>query len=136
MKPWIAAGVAFAVFALACYGVGTASQQRQRRVSRLALACLACGLLLDLLATACMVAGAAAASRGLTLHGALGYSALAGMALETALAWRHRRSRGDAPLSRALLTWSRVAYLYWLLAFLSGSMLARAAARAGGGIAG
>jgi hypothetical protein len=128
MRPWIATGVAIAVMALGCYSVGTLAHQRGLRVTRVALSFLATGLLLDVLATACMVMGTE--TPGLTLHGALGYTALAGMGLETALAWRHRRTNGDARVTSALATWSRVAYVYWLVAFASGGALATAAARA------
>jgi hypothetical protein len=125
MRHWITAGVALAVVALACYGVGTAAHQRQLRVTRVALWFLAAGLLLDVLATACMVMGTT--RPGLTLHGAIGYSALAGMALETALAWRHRRANGDERVTSALATWSRVAYAHWLFAFVSAAALSAAA---------
>jgi energy-converting hydrogenase Eha subunit G len=125
MRPWITAGVGIAVLALACYSVGTAAHQRQLRVTRLALSFLGAGLLLDVLATACMVMGTA--TPGLTLHGAIGYSALAGMALETALAWRHRRANRDERVTSGLATWSRVAYAYWLFAFVSAGALAAAA---------
>jgi len=96
--------VAIAVLALVCYSMGTAAHQRELRATRFALRLLSAGLLLDVLATLCMVHGTE--SRGLTLHGALGYSALAGTAVETALAWRQRRARGDARVSNGLALWS------------------------------
>ena len=127
MRVWIATGVTIAVMALACYSVGTLAHQRELRVTRLALRFLSVGLLLDVLATGCMVLGTE--SRALTLHGAIGYTALAGMALETTLAWRHRVAKGNARVTRGLANWSRVAYAYWLVAFVSGSALARAVLR-------
>lgn len=127
MRPWIAAGVGLVVLALACYSIGTAAHQRELRVTSRALRFLSAGLLLDALGTVCIVLGTQ--SRGVTLHGVLGYSALAGMAVETALAWRHRRARGDQPVSKGLALWSRLAYAYWLIAFVSGGALVAAAAR-------
>lgn len=126
MWPWIGAGVAIVVLALVCYTIGTSAHQRELRVTPRALRFLCAGLPLDVLATICMVLGTQ--SLGLTLHGVLGYSALAGMAVETALAWRHRRAKGDERVSNGLAIWSRIAYAYWLVAFVSGGALVAAAA--------
>lgn len=128
MKPWIQAGVGIVVLALACYTIGTAAHQRQQRVTPGVLRFLGLGLFFDIVATACMIAGSE--SRGVTLHGVLGFSALAGMLAETLLAFRHRRRQGDAPVGPRLLLYSRLAYAYWVLAFVSGGMLVAAAARA------
>jgi hypothetical protein len=66
---------------------------------------------------------------GVTLHGVLGFSALFAMLSETVIGWRHRLAHGEAPVSERLALLARVAYAYWVMAFVSGGMLVAAAAR-------
>lgn len=132
MKPWIRAGVGIVLLALVCYTLATAAHQRERRVTSFVLRFLTAGLALDIAATVCMVLGSS--SSGLTAHGALGFSALFGMLVETVLAWRHRLARGEAPVSDRLALYGRIAYSYWILAFVSGGLLVAAAARSARGL--
>jgi len=114
------AGVAIVALALACYTVGVVTEQRARRLTRRAMAFLVAGVLLDITATACMIVGS---GKVLTLHGVLGYSALAGMLVETVLAGRHRLRAGDGEVPRRLHVFTRVAYSWWVVAFVSGGIL-------------
>jgi len=120
MTPLLRAGVTIVVLALASYTVGVVSEQRARRVTRRALAFLAFGVGLDITATICMILGS---GKVLTLHGLLGYSALGGMLLETMLATRHRLRLGDAEVARRLHLFTRAAYCWWVVAFVSGGLL-------------
>jgi len=120
MTPILRAGVTIVVLALASYTVGVVAEQRARRVTRRALAFLVVGVVFDVAATLCMIV---AAGRLLTLHGALGYSALAGMLLETVLAARHRVRSGDGEAPRRLHLYTRLAYAWWVVAFISGGLL-------------
>lgn len=131
MTPWIRAGVSIVVLALVCYTIGTAAHQREHKVTSRVIRFLSLGLLLDVVATTCMVMGTT--SKGVTLHAVLGFSALFGMTLETFLAWRHRSAHGERPVSDRLALYSRIAYAYWVIAFVSGGMLVAAAARASRG---
>ncbi len=123
MTPLLRAGVSIVVLALASYTVGVVAEQRARRVTRRALAFLIAGVALDVTATVCMIIGS---GRALTLHGVLGYSALAGMLLETLAAARHRLGSGDAPVPRRLHLATRLAYGWWVVAFVSGGLLVAA----------
>ena len=114
------AGVAIVALALACYTVGVVTEQRARRLTRRAMAFLVAGVLLDITATACMIVGS---GKVLTLHGVLGYSALAGMLVETVLAGRHRLRAGDGEVPRRLHVFTRLAYSWWVVAFVSGGLL-------------
>jgi hypothetical protein len=63
-------------------------------------------------------------SRGpFTLHGLLGFSSLAAMLVETGMAWRHRAVRGDEPVPGWLHGYSRLAYGWWIVAYITGAVL-------------
>jgi len=120
MTPLLRTGVTIVVLALASYTVGVVIEQRARRISRRALAFLVVGVVLDVTATLCMILGS---GKVMTLHGVLGYSALAGMLVETLLAARHRVRSGEAEVPRWLHLFTRVAYSWWVVAFVSGGIL-------------
>jgi len=120
MTPLLRAGVSTVALALAGYTVGVVTEQRARRVTRRAILFLVVGVVLDVTATVCMILGA---GKVLTLHGVLGYSALAGMLVETVLAGRHRIRAGDAHVPRWLHLLTRGAYAWWVVAFVSGGLL-------------
>ncbi len=120
MTPLLRAGVSIVVLALASYTAGVVIEQRGRRLTRLAMAFLVAGVVLDVTATVCMILGS---GKVLTLHGVLGYSALAGMLVEMALAGRHRLGSGDGEVPRRLHLYTRAAYCWWVIAFVSGGLL-------------
>jgi uncharacterized membrane protein len=122
------ASVACVTVALALYTAGTFKEQRARRATPGARGFLAAGVCMDVVATALMIL--ATERRGITLHGVLGYSALAAMALDTWLLWRHGRRRGDEPVPPRLHLFSRAAYLYWVAAFITGGALVMMSQRA------
>jgi hypothetical protein len=127
MGPVLKAGVSIVVLALTSYTLGVVAEQRSGRVTRRALTFLVLGVVLDVTATVCMIIGS---GKLLTLHGLLGYSALAAMLVETALAGRHRLRQAEAPSPRWLHLYTRVAYGWWVVAFVSGGLLVALARRA------
>ena len=128
MTPLRMASVTAVTLALVLYGVGTLQQQRARRATPGARGFLTAGVLTDVIATILMIL--ATERRGITLHGVLGYSALAAMAVDTWLLWRHHRHRGDEVVPRGLHLYSRAAYLYWVAAFITGGALVMIGQRA------
>lgn len=121
MNPTLLAGTITVNLALVAYTVGIIAEQRARRVSQSTLNWLRIGVLLDITATALMIAGS---SRGpFTLHGLLGFSSLAAMVLDTAFAWRHRAMQGDARVPQWLHWYSRLAYGWWIAAYITGAVL-------------
>lgn len=130
MKPIILLGISLVVLALGCYTIGFVTEQRDRRISAGVLGFLVVGVVLDLTATLCMILGT---SRSLlTPHGLIGFSALAAMLALTVVAARHRGRNADAEVSGWLHTFARLAYGFWIVAFVSGAALVaaqRAAAR-------
>ena len=121
MKPILIAGTSIVIVALICYSLGVITEQRKHRVTRLVLAALTIGAVCDVAATICMIIGST--NPWYTLHGLLGYSSLAAMLTDTALLWRHRLTAGEAPVGRTLHLYSRVAYIWWVLAFITGGLL-------------
>jgi len=121
MNPILLAGTIIVNLALISYAVGIIGEQRSHRVSSRVLAFLVVGVVLDITATACMIAGS---SRGpFTPHGLLGFSSLAAMLTETALAWRHRKANGDDVVPIWLHHWSRIAFGWWVVAYITGALL-------------
>jgi hypothetical protein len=130
MKTYTLIAVTIVTLALFCYTVGTAAQLRSRRVGGSVVGFLAVGVLLDVVATVFMILGS---GKIVSLHGLLGYTALSGMVVEAVIAWRWRTRHGEAPITSGMARYSRLAYSYWVLAFVSGGLMvamARRAARA------
>jgi uncharacterized repeat protein (TIGR03987 family) len=125
------AGTIIVNFALLFYTIGIVSEQRSHRVTRRALLFLTVGVIFDVVATGFMIVGS---SRGpFTAHGVLGFSSLAAMLLETSFAWRHHRRSGDALVPRWLHNYSRLAYTWWVVAYITGAILVMSKRAAGAG---
>lgn len=121
MNPVLITGTIIVNLALVFYTVGIITEQRSRRVSRTVVTFLTAGVVFDLVATGCMIAGS---SKGpFTAHGLLGFSSLAAMLLETGFAWRHRNRQGEAEVPTWLHRYSRLAYGWWIVAYITGAIL-------------
>lgn len=110
--------------ALTLYTIGTLKQQRSHRSTLGVRGWLTVGVAFDVTATALMIV--ASKSITPTVHGLLGYSALALMLTDTMLLWRHARARGEAEVSKGLHLFSRAAYSYWVIAYFTGAALVMA----------
>jgi hypothetical protein len=130
MSPVRLAAVATVTLAMILSAIGIVKEQRARRASGAVRAFLTLGVTFDISATALMVI--ATGSFAATLHGALGYSALALMFVDTVLLWRHWAAHRLADVPRGLHLFSRFAYLYWVVAYFTGAALVMGA-RAGRG---
>jgi hypothetical protein len=124
------AAVLTVTLALALYTIGTVKQQRSRRSTPAVRGWLTAGVVFDVTATALMIV--ASKSVAPTLHGVLGYSALALMLTDTTLLWRHARAHGQAEVPGPLHIFSRVAYGYWVIAYFTGATLVMAERAASG----
>ena len=128
MNPILITGTIIVTGALIAYSIFIFAKQRQSVLTRFILTALTLGLFLDITATAVMIAG----SRNIpiTPHGILGYSALAGMLVDTLLIWRHWRSeKKNEPISKNLQAYTWFAYGWWVLAYVAGGLLAAFALR-------
>jgi uncharacterized repeat protein (TIGR03987 family) len=124
MSPVLMAGTLIVNLALIFYTIGIVSEQRSHRITRRVLIFLTAGVTFDIIATACMIVGS---SKGpFTAHGFLGYSSLSAMLLETTFAWRHRLGAGEEPVPNWLHVYSRLAYSWWVIAYITGALLVMA----------
>ena len=121
MAPILIAGTMIVNLALLFYTIGIILEQRRHQVTQKVLTFLTLGVLFDITATVCMIAGSTKSP--FSLHGILGYSSLTGMLIETISAWRHRKAKGDAEVSRGLHLYSRLAYVWWVLAYITGAII-------------
>ncbi len=124
MSPVLMAGTLIVNLALIFYTIGIVSEQRSHKISKRVLIFLTAGVTFDIIATACMIVGS---SKGpFTAHGFLGYSSLTAMLLETTFAWRHRLREGEEPVPNWLHVYSRLAYSWWVIAYITGALLVMA----------
>ena len=122
MNALLVAGTRIVVLALVFYSIAIITEQRKKVVNNIVIAFLTLGIIFDIVATAFMIAGSN--NSPFTLHGILGYSSLAAMLLDTILMWRHRIKNGISGIVPARLhVYSRYAYIWWVLAFITGALL-------------
>lgn len=122
MNSLVLTGTTFVFFALSSYSIFIYNEQRKKQVVKKVLIFLTLGILLDITATTFMILGS---SKGLlTFHGVLGYSSLLGMLADTIMIWRLRVKSGlKADIPHWLHLYSRYAYIWWVLAFITGGLL-------------
>lgn len=108
--------------ALISYSIAIISEQLKRFVSNFVLTFLTIGVLLDISATTMMII--VSENSPFTIHGIMGYSSLTLMLIDAVLLWRFRMKSGAiANVSRGLHLYSRSAYIFWVLAYLTGTMI-------------
>lgn len=130
MDPLRMAAVTTVTAALGLYTAGTMREMKLRRATAGVRNLLAVGVVFDVTATALMIV--ASKAEGITVHGLLGYSALALMGSDTFLIWRHAKRHGDGVIGKGLHLYSRIAYVYWVAAYFTGAalvMMEKAAAK-------
>jgi hypothetical protein len=118
MKPILMAGSSIVTIALIFYSIAFFTFHKKKTFSRNVLLFQTMGLILDMTATILMIIGS---SKGpFTLHGLLGYSSLSLMIIDTGIFWNYRKL--ENPL-KWIKTYSRIAYIWWILAYITGSLL-------------
>lgn len=123
MNPTLATGVVIVTFALLFYSIAVIAEQRKSVVSTMVLVFLTAGIACDISATLYMIVG----SRNIpiTVHGIIGYSALLAMLVDTMLIWGHwQRNREKRPVPRGVHLYTRIAYGWWVIAFVAGGIIA------------
>lgn len=119
----IIAGVILIHIALILYSVFIYKEHKYKRATKGLLVFITAAVLFDISATACMMIGTA--EKYFTLHGILGYTALAVMVTDAIFIWRHYNKFGsEVPFSDTLNRNSKLGYILWLIAFFTGEMLA------------
>jgi hypothetical protein len=122
MNKLLMIGSAIVFFALAFYSIGIYAEQKHKKVINMVLTFLTMGIIFDIIATAFMIAGS---SKGLfTIHGIIGYSSLLGMLIDNILIWKIWLKKGTgSDVPDAVHLYSRYAYLWWVIAFITGGLL-------------
>jgi hypothetical protein len=108
--------------ALIFYSIGFIKENRKKLVTSHVLLFYTIGVCLDITSTILMIIGS---SKGmLTLHGMIGYSSLLGMLTDTILLWRHNHRKGsETEVNPALQIYSRIAFTWWIVAYITGGLL-------------
>jgi hypothetical protein len=121
MKTASIIGSMIVILALIFYSIGF-FKVRRKKVTSNVLLFYTIGVLLDITATTFMIIGS---SNGmLTIHGFIGYSSLLGMLIDTTLLWRHNLKHGGGKdVGNSLHIYSRIAYIWWVIAFITGGLL-------------
>ena len=118
MSPVILVGAITVTLALALYTIGVVAEQRSRRASHAVLGLLSVAVVLDLVATGCMMLGSK--KPWFTPHGLVGYSALAAMVGAVVWMWKTRGKGPKGEVPGGLHLYVRLAYLWWVVAYLLG----------------
>jgi uncharacterized repeat protein (TIGR03987 family) len=122
MKPILIAGTTIVNLALISYTLFIFSERRTKRTGKRVLTFLTLGVILDITATICMIAGSS--NSPFTLHGILGYSALTGMLIDALLLWRSRLKNGQgSSISISLHNYSFLVYCWWIAAYITGALV-------------
>lgn len=108
--------------ALIAYSIGVLTEQRTHKLGLRVMRFITIGIILDIVATTFMILGSP--NSPFTYHGFLGYSALAVMLIDVILIWRLKLSRGmHAEVPKGLHLYSRYAYAWWVIAFITGGLM-------------
>ena len=108
--------------ALIAYSIGIITEQRKHKIGRTVMRFVTIGIILDIIATTFMIVGSP--NSPFTYHGFLGYSALGVMLIDVILIWRLKLKEGiDAEVPKGLHLYSRYAYAWWVIAFITGGLM-------------
>ena len=122
MNTYSMIGASIVIFALLSYSLSILTEQRKKLVTPFVLRFLTIGIVLDITATTFMILGSS--NSAFSLHGILGYSSLAAMLIDTILIWRfHLATKPGTIVPKGLHLYSRFAYAWWVIAFITGLML-------------
>lgn len=122
MNALLVAGTRIVIIALISYSIAIFTEQKKQVVNNIVLIFITLGIVTDIIATIFMITGSG--NSAFTPHGFLGYSSLAAMLIDTILIWRHRIKNGkEAQVNAGLHKYSRYAYIWWVIAFITGAAL-------------
>ena len=116
-------GATIVTLALISYSIGIISEQVKRKIIPRVLIFITVGVVLDVTATIFMILGSK--NSPFTIHGFVGYSALFVMLIEVVKIWRtYNKSGIRAEVPKGLHIYSRYAYIWWVIAYITGSLIA------------
>ncbi len=107
---------------LLSYGISTIAIQRFKQLSWWILLFLTLGVILDIVAVTFMIINSDRSA--FTAHGILGYTATLTMLIDVGLIWWCYFKNGlDSVIKKSILLYSKIAYAWWLIAYITGSLL-------------
>ncbi|MCK5692510.1 MAG: hypothetical protein KAI08_06660 [Bacteroidales bacterium] len=116
-------GATIVTLALISYSIGIISEQVKKKIIPRVLIFITLGVALDITATAFMILGSK--NSPFTAHGFIGYSALVLMLIELVRIWRSYNKLGmGADVPKGVHLYSRYAYIWWVIAYITGSLIA------------
>ena len=119
MKPIILVGVIAVQLAMIFYTIFIINENKKKSATKIVLLSLTLAVIFDIIATSCMMIGTT--NTYFTFHGILGYTALLAMITDAVLIWRHKIKLGaEQAFSKGLNLYSKIAYVGWLIAFMTG----------------
>ena len=122
MNPLSIVGAFLITLALLFYGISSIAAQRFKIITPSVLSFITLGVLTDLVAVTFMIIGS---DKGVfTLHGILGYTATLTMIVDVGLMWQiYLKSGFDSVIKKPVLLYSKIAYAWWVIAYITGSLL-------------
>ena len=116
-------GATIVTLALISYSIGIISEQVKKKLIPRVLIFITLGVILDVTATIFMILGSQ--NSPFTYHGFIGYSALLVMLIELVRIWRAHNKLGlGAEVPKGVHLYSRFAYIWWVVAYITGSLIA------------
>jgi hypothetical protein len=116
-------GATIVTLALISYSIGIITEQVKKKILPRVLIFITLGVILDITATAFMILGSK--NSPFTPHGFIGYSALFLMLIELVRIWRAYNKLGmGADVPKGVHLYSRYAYIWWVVAYITGSLIA------------
>jgi EamA domain-containing membrane protein RarD len=122
LNPTLIKAVIVVTFALVFYSIAVLTEQKKGFISKVVLWFLTAGLVLDVTSTILMIIGSRKIP--ITIHGFIGYSALTVMLIDTILIWQFWRKHRNTYVSRGLNIYTRLAYCWWVIAYIAGAIIA------------
>ena len=122
MNPLSIAGAFIITIALLFYGISFIAMQRFKILTSPVLIFISLGVLFDLVAISLMIIGSDKGA--FTYHGIIGYTATITMIVDLILVWKTYLKNGmDSIVHKSVLLYSKIAYIWWLIAYITGSVL-------------
>jgi len=116
-------GATIVTLALISYSIGIITEQVKKTLIPRVLIFITLGVVLDITATVFMILGSK--NSPFTPHGFIGYSALFLMLIELVRIWKAYNKLGmNAEVPRGVHLYSRYAYIWWVVAYITGSLIA------------
>jgi hypothetical protein len=122
MNPLLRTGMTIVILALVCYTIAFSKEIKKKALTRSLLIYFSIGLFFDITATTFMIIGSP--NSPFSFHGFVGYSALMAMIIEVFLLWKlHLKSSEIIPIPKSIHLYTKFAYFWWVLAFITGGLI-------------